>query len=241
MSLLARLWFAAYNDPMPIFDRFFGLLAALSYGLHRARVGFLRLRVALIMLCCLYAALTAYRGWRAGFAVTHCAAIALCLGLAAALLWVHQRQYIVFREGPATTNAMVPELRPEEKLLLRCSGVFQVSRMTRYLVEVPVVFWTTQLADHILAAKVRALNVLGIGVPSEERGWWYIFIEPKRIVDITTGDLCFGLRSRPAVRVQFNGEQGRQTVHFSCDGVSQRDRLLQELQARARGCHQGTG
>jgi hypothetical protein len=225
---------------MTISDRLFGFLAALSYGLDRAKVGFLRLRVGVIVLCCLYAALTAYRGWRDGFAVAHGATIALCLGLAAALLWVHQRQYIVFREQPPVENAMVPELCAEERLFLRGSGVFQVSKMTRYLVEVPVVFWTTQLADHILAAKVRALSFLGIGVPSEERGWWYIFIEPKRVFDITTGDLYFGLGSRPAVRLQFNSEQGRQTVHFSCDTVGQRDRLLQELQARVRGSHQRT-
>lgn len=225
---------------MSILDRFFGLVAALAYALQRAKVGFLRLRVGALLLCCLCAAYVVYRGWRAGFALAHGAMIALCFLLAAVLLWADRRHYIVFREQAAVPAAEAPDLRAEEKLCLRGSGVFQVSDMTRYLVEVPVVFWTTQLADHILSAKVRALNVLGVGVPSEERGWWYIFIEPKQVAEITAGDLYFGLGVRPAVRVQCNAQQARQVVYFSCDSGGQRARLLKELQARAQAAHQGT-
>ena len=86
---------------MSIFDRFLGLLAALAYGLHRAKIGFLRLRVGVMALCCLYAAHAAYRGWRAGFALAHGAVIVLCLSLATVLLWADRRRYIVFREQPA--------------------------------------------------------------------------------------------------------------------------------------------
>jgi len=230
----------AYNHSMSIFDRLVGLVAAGAYGLQRAKIGFLRLRAGVMVLCCLYAALFAYRGWRAGFALAHGAMIALCFSLAAVLLWADRRHYIVFREQRAMPAVITPDLRTEERLCLRGSGVFQVSEMARYLVEVPVVFWTTRLDDHILAAKVRALNVLGVGVPSEERGWWYIFIEPKHILEITAGDLYFGFGLRPAVRVQCAAQQARQTVYFSCDSVGQRARLLKELQARARGAHQGT-
>jgi hypothetical protein len=229
-----------YNDGMSTFDRLFGLAAALAYGLHRAKIGFLRLRVAVMVLCCLYAARAAYRGWQAGFALSHGALIALCLSLTAVLLWADQRHYIVFREQPAGPTAGAPDLRAEEKLRLRGSGVFEVSHMVRYLVEVPVVFWTTQLADHILAAKVRALNILGVGVPSEERGWWYMFIEPEQVSEITAGDLYFGLGLRPAVRMQYVAQQTRQIVYFSCDSIGQRARLLKELQARAPAAHKGT-
>jgi hypothetical protein len=223
---------------MSLSDRLSGIVVALAYVLERAKIGFLRLRMGAMFLCCLFAAYAAYRGWRAGFELAHGAIIALCLLSAAVLVWADRRHYIVFREQPAVPASEVPALRTEERLHLRGSGLFQVSDMSRYLVEVPVIFWTTQLADHIVAAKVRALNVLGVGVPSEERGWWYSFIEPKHVLEVTPGHLCFGLRSRPAVRVQCVSQPGRLSLYFSCDSVEQRARLLKELNTRAQTAQQ---
>jgi hypothetical protein len=225
---------------MSIFDHFLGLLVAAAYGLQRAKVGFLRLRLGVMLLCCFYAAHTAYQGWQAGFGLRHGATITLCLAVGAALLWADQRCYIVFREHPTVPTAGAHELCAEEKLRVHGSGVFQVSNMARYLVEVPGVFWTTQLADHVAAARVRAVNVLGVGVPSEERGWWYIFLEPKHVLEIVAGDLYFGFGLRPAVRVQCAAQPTRQAVYLSCDNVEQRATLLKELQTKAQRAHQRT-
>lgn len=218
--------------------RFFGLVAALAYALDRAKVGFVRLRVGVMVACCLCAGGVAYQGWRTGFGASRVAAIALSLLPVAALLWANQRHYIVFHEN-AGPDIRAAELDAEEKLFLRGSGTFEVSNMNRYLVEVPVVFWTTQLAEHILAAKVRALSFLGIGVPSEERGWWYIFLGPNQVVEVTPGHLCFGFGLRPAVRVQCMAQKGRQFVYLSCDSAEQQARVLNELRARARVTCQG--
>lgn len=223
---------------MSIHDRLCGILLAVAYGLDRAKIGFLRLRTGVILLCCLFATYAVYSGWRAGFGIAHGAAILLCLLMATVLLWADRRHYIVFREEPAAPGG-AREIDPEERLQLRGSGLFEVSGMSRYLVEVPIFFWTTQLADHIVAAKVRALNILGVGVPSEERGWWYVFIEPRHIVAITPGHLCFGFGFRPAVRVQVEAQKTHQLVYFSCDSAEQRARLLRELGTRAQVTHQG--
>jgi hypothetical protein len=120
----------------------------------------------------------------------------------------------------------------DQKLLVRGSGFFEVSNMRRYLVEVPVVFWTTELAEHILAAKVRAANILGIGVPAVERGWWYLFLDPPKVTEIVPGQVCFGLRCRPAVRVSY-GEKGRDVLYLSCDTGEQLATLLCELRGKA--------
>ncbi len=223
---------------MPISDRLLGVVIALAYGLERTKIGFLRLRVGVMVLSCLCAVYAAYLGWRAGFAPVHGTAIALCLLTSVVFLWAHQRHYMIFHEQPVPAASDVPGLRAEERLHVRGSGLFQVSDMTRYLVEVPTVFWTTRLADHILAAKVRALNILGVGIPSEERGWWYIFIEPKHVLAITAGQLCFGLGVRPAVCVQYKAQKGRQVAYLSCDSPEQRARLLEHL-ARAQVAHNG--
>jgi|GEM_PF-1720269 len=218
---------------MSILDRFLGLIAAPAYALQRSKIGFLKLHTGAKLLCLTGAAYFAYRGWLEGFTLFHAAFIALCLLLMTLLLWTDAQHYLVFRHRPAAVEA-VPDLLPEQKLFLRGSGFFEVNNMCRYLVEVPVVFWTTQLAEHILAAKVRAFNLLGLaGVPAAERGWWYIFLEPPHVCEIVPGELCFGFRLRPAVRILYETKKGRQAVYLSCDDHKQLAMLLKELQAKA--------
>jgi len=215
-------------------ERFFGLISAPAYALQRSRIGFLRLHIAAILLCLSGAVYLGYRGWLNGFTLTYAVLIPLCLLVVALWLWADARHYVVFRERPATALGAVADLAAEKKLFLRGSGFFEVSNMCRYLVEVPVVFWTTQLSEHILAAKVRAFNLLGLaGVPAVERGWWYIFLEPVHVIEIVPGDLCFGFRSHPAVRVTYETQKGRGVLYLSCEGPGQQAVLLKELQTKA--------
>nr|MBC7245270.1 hypothetical protein [Chloroflexota bacterium] len=217
-----------------MYNRFLGLIYAIAYALQRSKVGFLCLRIGAILLCLFAAASVAWRGWERGFAWSDAGLIVLCFLLAFLLFWADRRRYVVFRVRPVAWTDATPDLAAEEKLFLHGSGVFEVSNMSRYLVEVPVVFWTTQLAEHILAAKVRAFNILGVGVPTDERGWWYIFLEPRHVVEIQVGELCFGLRCRPAVRLLYETKKGRQPIHLSCESAAQLACLVKELRAKAQ-------
>jgi hypothetical protein len=122
---------------------------------------------------------------------------------------------------------------PAQKIFARASGTFAVNEMERHLVEVPVVFWSTELGEHILAARVRAFSLFGVGVPSGERGWWYVFLEPKRIREIVAGEVAFGLRLRPAVRVLRETDKGLAEVYVSCDSTQELSVLLKEMRSRA--------
>ena len=217
---------------MSILERFLGLIFAPAYALRRSKLGFLRLHIGAMLLCLLGATYVTYRGWRDGFTLAQAALIVFLLVLVGLLLWADAQRYVVFRPRPVVASEEAMELAPEQKLFLRGTGFFEVNEMRRYLVDVPVVFWPTQLAEHILAAKVRAFNFLGIGVPSGERGWWYIFLEPPHVVDITPGELCFGFRLRPAVRVLFKTPKGREVVYLSCNDSEQLAIVLGELQAK---------
>lgn len=219
---------------MSLLDRFWGLFSAPAYALQRSKFAFLRLHIAAMLLGLLGAAYVVYRGWQDGFTLAHATLAVLCLLLVVLLFWADRRRYVVFRAQPALWTEAAPDLRPEEKLFLRGSGFFEVNKMRRYLVEVPVVFWTTELAEHIVCAKVRALNVLGVGVPSAERGWWYAFLEPRRISAIEPGELCFGIRLRPAVRVLYQTSKGREVLYLSCSASTQLAVLLKELQTKAQ-------
>jgi hypothetical protein len=217
---------------MSILDRFLGLISAVAYALRRSRIGPLRLHIGVMLLCLSGVAYLAYRGWRERVTPAYAVLIAVCLLVIGLLLWAERRRYIVFRSRHIVASERAAGLDPEQKLFLRGSGFFEVSNMRRYLMEVPVVFWPTQLADHILAAKVRAFSILGVGVPSNERGWWYIFLDPRKVIEIVPGELCFGLRLRPAVRVVYKAEKGREVVYLSGDDPEQFVVLLRELQTK---------
>jgi len=226
---------------MSILDRLLGLIAAPAYALRRSRVAFLRLHVGATLCCLASATYVAYHAWPQGLTLGDVLAIGLCLVLLVLLLWAHARRYMVFRSRPLALAERMPDLAPEEKLFLRGSGFFEVSEMRRYLVEVPVVFWTTQLGEHIVAAKVRAFNILGLGVPSMERGWWYVFIDSRRVIDITPGELCFGYRVCPAVRVTYATDKGHDTLHLSCADRGQLDVLCKELRDKMEAARGGSG
>ena len=218
---------------MSLPDRVVGAVFAVAYALRRSKFGFLRLHVAATLLSLIGAGYAVYSGWVRGFAPANAVAVVVSLLFIALMLWAGRRGYLLFRPHPDMRFGGVEELAAEQKLFLRGSGSFEVSNMRRYLVEVPVVFWSTELADHILAAKVRALNLLGVGVPSAERGWWYVFLEPRQVLDIVPGQVCFGLRCRPAVRVTYVAKRGHEVLHLSCDDRRQLSILLGELRARA--------
>ena len=226
---------------MAVAHRIGGAICAVGYALQRSKIGFLRLSQGLLLLTLVASAYSGLRWWLDGSAWPHVAVISLCLLLVCALLWARQRGYLVFlpSTAPAPSSTV---LRPEQKLLLRGCGVFEVDKARRYLVEVPVVFWTTRLDEHIVAAKVRAPSLLGIvGVPSAERGWWYLFLEPRRVVEIVPGWLHFALRVRPAVRVAYRTDKSREVVYVSCGEVAEQALLLHELESKveqARGRHE---
>ncbi len=217
---------------MTILDRLLGVVSALAYGLRRSKFAFVRLHAATIILCLLVVAYLAYHGIQRNLSLTQAAVIALCLTWSGLMLWAQSRRYVIFKPKPTTIPEGTQDLAPEEKLFVRGTGNFAVSNMCRYLVEAPVVFWSTQLCEHILAAKVRAWNFLGIGVPSNERGWWYIFLEPRSVIEIATGQLCFGLKLRPALRVLHHTEQGNEFLYLSCDSAQQLAILAKEIECK---------
>lgn len=222
---------------MTILDRLLGLVFALAYGLRRSKFGFMRLHAAAIILCLLLAAYAAYNALQEGLTLGHGALIALCLAWSGLMLWAETRRYVIFKPQPTAVPEATRDLPPEEKLFVRGTGSFAVSNMRRYLVEVPVVFWSTQLCEHILAAKVRAWNILGVGVPSNEGGWWYLFLEPERVIEIMAGQLCFGLRLRPALRVLHSTDKGNEFLYLSCDSPQELAILLKEIECKRDLAH----
>jgi hypothetical protein len=215
---------------MSVVDRLVAFLALPAYALRRSRVAGVSAYGALLFACLAIAAYSVLRGWFGRFTTVRVVAGALSLGVAAVLLLSHMHRYLVFRPRPFNVPEGVRGLEENAKLRVRGSGLFAVSDMSRYLVEVPAFFWSTRLDEHILAAQIQPFRVLGAGVPAGERGWWYVFLEPRRVVKAVSGELGFGLRVRPAVRVIHRTDKGQKSLYLSCDSEDELAVLLTQLQ-----------
>ncbi|MBC7263066.1 MAG: hypothetical protein H5T64_01770 [Chloroflexi bacterium] len=211
-----------------------GMIAALGYWLQRLRFLTLKLHRWVPIGLVAIIALSAWRGWQRGFGWPETVAIAICSVMLALLSMARARRFVVFRrcDNPAVSD--VKELATEEKAFMRATGYFEVGGKRRYLVEAPAVFWTTEMDEHIVAAKVTGVNLLGVlHSPLDEVGWWYLFLVPRTVRSISAGRLYFGFGARPAIEVRFQGQKAEESLVLSFNDSSVQKRLLRELQARA--------
>lgn len=164
--------------------------------------------------------------------VADAAVILACLSLMLVLLWAGRTRYLIFQraENPSWTTD-VPQLAPEEKLPVQASGHFEVSGMRRYFVEAQAYFETVDTREHIVIAWTPRWSFLGLAdSPREEVGLWYVFFMPAAIQEIEVGEIHFGLRPRPALKVVYQPESGsRETIYLSFDRPEQREVVLADL------------
>jgi len=217
---------------MSLTSRLLALICAPAYALRRSRIADLPAWGGVLLLCLLGTGWSAFRIWQGGCTAQRVLSLVICLSVASLLLIAHAQRYLVYRPKGLVLPEDTSELVADEKLRLRGSGFFAVSDMVRYLVEIPVFVWCTQLGEYVLAAQVRPLNFLGVGVPLGEGGWWYIFFKPEQVLDWSSGELAFGLGWRPAVQIIYRTEQGPQTLHLSCEDAGPLAILIKTLRAQ---------
>ena len=203
-----------------------GFILKASYQLSRHRIGPLRLSLALLLF-----ALVSGLAWRVGIlAGEHAASIgALCLILVLLSLLAQRKGFIVFRRRELLPSSNPPELASDEKVAIRATGVFEVQNRRRYFVEVTADFATMETREHIVMG--RNLNVrFLVGAPKADAGWWYIFFKPHMIREIEVGEIHFGLRPRPAIKLEYKTEKGEiEPVYLSFDDLLQMQRVLEDL------------
>ena len=83
-----------------------------------------------------------------------------------------------------------------------------------------------------LTVSMGGLNLLGVGIPADERGWWYAFIESQQVLDLTDGTLHFGLSARPSLAVRYSTPKGAELLYLTCPDDGTRCRLVRALQPR---------
>ena len=202
-----------------------GLILKASYQLSRHRLGPLRLNLVPLLL-----ALASGLIWRVGGLAGEQAAliIVLCLILVLVTLLAKRQGFIVFRRQGETSSPGVARLAPDEKVAVRASGLFEVRGERRHFVEATADFVTMETREHIVMARMLSSRFL-VGAPKDDVGWWYIFFKPHTIREIEIGQVRFGLRARPAIKLITTSEGKVEPVYLSFDDPLQMQRVLEDL------------
>ena len=208
-----------------------GMILKTSYYLRRHRIGPTPVGYAPLMVTAVaaLASLTRLLAWQ------WTAASAVASLLLALTVWLTgQRGYIVFRAREFNPLPVEP-LQVDEQVAGRASGYFAVSGERRYFVEAQAYYSTVETREHILMAHIPYSRFLLIATsPREEVGWWYVFFKPPMIHAIQTGEILFGMRPRPALRITYQPENSpKETVYLSFDDVQSLQRVLNDLQLDA--------
>jgi hypothetical protein len=149
--------------------------------------------------------------------------------------WAARQKYVLFvplrHEETLPQANSLPALRAEELVPVRASGWFTVEGKDQYYVDVEADFETVRTREHIILGRVHPSRFLLVGSwPEWELGWWYIFFQPKTILEMSLGQLQAGRGVRLALRVVYaTNEQGQQTIFLACDDLDAMRRIWDDL------------
>jgi hypothetical protein len=203
-----------------------GFILKASYQLNRHRLGPLCLNLVPLLF-----ALASGLIWRVGGLMGEQTAliIVLCLILVLVALLAKRMGFIIFRRGELSPSPNPSELAPDEKVAVRATGLFEVRSERRYFVEVTADFATMETREHIVMGRMLNVRFL-VGAPKDDAGWWYIFFQPHTIREIEVGQVHFGLRARPAIKLRYQTEEGKgELIYLSFDDPLQMQRVLEDL------------
>ena len=95
-------------------------------------------------------------------------------------------------------------LGPNDKVLLRASGVFAVEGDEKRFTDLIAYYRTFDTREHAIMARHTPSRFLGLGrSKSETLGMWYIFFMPENLNSVTPGRLYFGGTPNPALRLDY--------------------------------------
>jgi hypothetical protein len=177
----------------------------------------------------------------------HWTVLALLAAIAIVLLglrwWGANRSYVVFVPQPGLPGPAGQRLAPADKILLRATGRFEVEGKTQFHADLLAYWRTFASREHAVMAIAHEERFLLLGSrPAEDVGMWYIFFRPETIQEVGPGELAFGARRGPALRVTYlntppatdrrkHPRPTRDTVHLVFEDEPARQRVWADLVA----------
>jgi hypothetical protein len=161
--------------------------------------------------------------------------------------WAAQHSYVVFLPEPGLAPPTPLPLLPEDKVPLRATGRFDVQSRERLFADLPAYWRTYASREHAVLAIQHPSRFLLLGHSREEdAGMWYAFIPPAAITEVTPGQLCYGRRVSPGLRVIYRRQppamDGKRppemvvvTIHLAFEDEVSRARAWADLVADHSG------
>ena len=209
-----------------------GFILKMSYQLNRHRLGPLRWNFVPL----LFALASGLIWWKVGGLTAEQIAliIVLCLLLFLITLLAKRQGFIIFHRRELSPSPNPPELAPDEKVAVRATGLFEVRGKRRHFVEATADFATMESREHVVMARMLDLRFL-VGAPRDDAGWWYMFFKPHVIREIEVGQVHFGLRTRPGIKLGYSTKEGKvEPAYLSFDDSRQMQRVLEDLHRDAK-------
>ena len=134
-------------------------------------------------------------------------------------------------------------MAPADKVSVRATGRFQVEGKTQFHADLLAYWRTFASREHAMMAIAHQERFLLLGAtPAENVGMWYIFVRAETVEEVTPGQLAFGSRHGPALRVAYRftppaGDRRRQprssreTVYLAFEDEPVRQRVWADLLA----------
>ena len=141
--------------------RIAGVVANIGYVLSRYRLLGFPLDILTVVGSLVVIPWQIWEGWVGSYTLSHVKIMVLCVSLFVSLLVLRLRRYVVFRDESFSIPDGAPKLRPEDKVEIRVTGFLAVHGKRRHFVEVPAVFQTTELREHVIMANLRTRRSVG--------------------------------------------------------------------------------
>lgn len=214
--------------------RLLGLLGWISYNFTRHRIAGIPLTLWLLAFAVAWPALLTLGTARATAWSIAAAVIAVLLLMAIAI--GARNGYVVFRPAAERPAISGRPLKPEEKVPARATGVFEVSGMTHYLADARAWFETVETREHIVIVwNPMSRFLLFAKTPKHFAGMWYAFFQPSQIRALQVGQMAFGGRVRPALRIAYQSDEAkaRAQLYLAFDNEENLAAVLDDLRRDA--------
>lgn len=153
-------------------------------------------------------------------------------------IWqLRRRGYLHFEPHPLSEAIPADPLPASKKIPIRASGNFSVSNRTRYFVEETAFYQTFKTRERMIMVAIEPSRYLLLAQSLEaEIGWWYTFFTPQVIQAIEPGQVRFGARLRPALRITYHSLETDtpEILYLSFNSPEARRQVLADLRADSK-------
>lgn len=207
-----------------------GVVVALAYRFSRHRFLSVPWVGWLILLPVALAVAMAFGGMVASAWAIMLAALSLvCAGITSA---AGRGGFVAFQPSLHRSPVLREALSPGVRVSTRATGCFDVNQMRRCYAWVSGSFATFETREHVVMVHLKRTRFLLLGQsPKEEVGWWYTFFRPEQLLQVTPGELVFGLQRQPGLQLRYRSdlEKPVAVLHLAFDDELKRDRVWDDL------------